>query len=172
MYRQEIKQIGSYIQIRGNNSWCLINKATIDHKIIDIVNCTSFGIGDLSALKFPNAEDVYFRGCCGNMIFFHLNPKKFPEFKNIYLDTNFEPEVYSRFGDDVNIYIADHIVANKPHYEKYQGYKYATENGCNYQVPYYYIITGRNRKLNLMTRSDIEDNILRSLNIKDKKFIE
>lgn len=165
-YTNQIKQFGKYIQIRGNQSWRLLDKAIVEHKIVDVVNCTSYGPND-GPLIFNKTEDVYFRGCNGNMIFFNLNSRIFPRIKNIYLDTNFEPEVYSRFGDDVNIFITENVVEHRPHYERYQCYRHFLDD----QVLFNYIVV-RNKKVYLMSGSDMKNNLLKSLNVKNKEMIE
>lgn len=153
----QIKQHGKYIQIRGNESWDLLNGINVNHSIVDIVNCTANK--KYGPLIFRNAEEVYFRYCNGNMIFFHLDKDMFPVVKNIYLDCNFEPQVYSRFHDNVNIYITKNTIDGRPYYEKYK----KNENGGTTD----YIVV-QNKHMRLISQEDMEQNLLKSLGIKNK----
>lgn len=168
--KQHIKQFGKYVQIRGNNSWSLLNKSIVEHNVIDIVDCTA---NDRYGPKqFSNAEDIFFRNCNGNMIFFHLDNKMFPKVKNIYLDCNFEPQVYPRFEYDVNVYVIRDTIKHPPYYEINKEYKYITEKTTNYHYQYqvltdYIIVNGK--KVHLITRAEMQTELISLLDIKSKR---
>lgn len=148
MFAQHIKQSGKYIQIRGSGSWRYVDGFIVDHKVVDIINCHS-NQQDGPEI-FPNAEEVYFRNCNGNTIFFNLSPKRFPKVKNLYLDTHFEPKVYRRFDKDVTIHINRNVIDCRPYYKKRSDdgiHEYIEQNG---------------RKLFLLTVKQIEERLLRS----------
>ena len=96
------------LQINGNKAWNLLNQAIIKHKIVDIVKCNNVH-PPVGPLVFQS-EDVFFRPCDGNHIYYWLNNAKFPDIKNIYLDCHYEPQVYMRFDPKVNIYITENTI--------------------------------------------------------------
>ena len=87
------------------------------------------------------------------------------------MDAHFEPEVYSRFDDDINVYITENTITHKPCYERYQSYKYIVEDGCYYQVSYHYIIV-RNKKMRLMKRAEMKDDLIKSIDSKVYRYIK
>lgn len=118
-----IKQFGKYIQIRGNNSWKLLKNVPIEHKIVDVKDCTIYdGISGPSS--FSNATDVYFRNCTGNMAYFYLSPDMFPKARRIFLDTHFEPTVYQRFDRSVYLYITERTLKGRPYYHRIRDHPY------------------------------------------------
>lgn len=68
-------------QIKGNYAWMLLNKCVIRHKNVDIVKCIDIRppMGPL----FFQAENVFFRSCDGNHIYYWLNTIKFPNIQKI-----------------------------------------------------------------------------------------
>lgn len=107
--------LGKVLQIKGNRAWELLNQSIIKNKIVDIVKCIDVH-PPIGPLLFES-ENVFFRSCDGNHIYYWLNTKKFPKIKNIYLDCHFEPEVYMRFDKNVNIYVTENTFRGRPYYK-------------------------------------------------------
>ena len=95
-------------QIKGNSAWRALNKQIIKNKIVDIVNCVD-NYPHIGPAMF-NAEILFVRGCDNNHQYYWLIQSKFPNIKQIYIDTYFEPEIYCRFTPDVQIYLTDNTM--------------------------------------------------------------
>ena len=105
-------KIHTLLQIKGNNMWRSLNKKIVNNTMVDIKGCID-NHPPSGPLKFES-EIVFFRECDGNQLYYHLNPKKFPNLKCVYIDSYYEPEVYNRFPQDVNIYITENILDGRP----------------------------------------------------------
>lgn len=105
-----------FLQIRGNTAWRLLDKTILHHKTIDIVNCVD-NHPHTGPMLFSNAETVFFRLCDGNQLFYWLNKSKFPKLKNVYINSHFEPQVYQRFDNNVNLFITERTLHCKPWYK-------------------------------------------------------
>ena len=81
----------NYLQITGSQCWRLLHKKVVQSKKVKIVDCDNQPpIGPQSF----DAEEVYFKHCNGNHLYYWLKPTKFPNVKKIYLDCPYEPMVY------------------------------------------------------------------------------
>lgn len=103
------------LQIKGNNMWQSLNKTIVKNNIVDIVHCIDNH--PASGPLIFESEIVFFRECDGNQLYYHLNPNRFPNLKSVYLNSHYEPQVYNRFPQNVNIYVTENVFTGRPYYE-------------------------------------------------------
>lgn len=102
----------TFLQIHGNKVWRSKNKKVIKSSIVDINHCID-NHPPVGPTMFES-EIVFFRNCDENQLYYWLNPNKFPKAKHIFIDSHYEPEVYNRFPQEVNIYITENVIEGRP----------------------------------------------------------
>lgn len=140
-----------YIQIKGNESWNSLKNVDIQEKVVDVCHCTaglSRSDSSFDHCQFIHVEDIFFRHCDQNMIWFHLKPEFMLKVNNIYLDNSFEPDIYDRFADHVRFYITYNAITNF-----YWYFKSKDENNNEY-------IMVRGKKIYLLSEQDMENKLL------------